>query len=364
MIKYSNYIITILLLGLISCQPEQHSPEKFVQSLPQVYPKKISQFQKVDSLYFGHLGYQTIPMADGSVVIPLRKGQRLLQVSTEGKLMKQVAGPGRGPGELQDPLFLQQTKNGGILVVDQGNQKIIQFDSDLELVTELTPKPPESAVITGIYPLKENGQFVIRASSSKFLFDKEEVPSMLLDRYSVDDGYGKQLTVKTRPIALLMLDGRPAGGRKVPFAPSQQIAYNPKTESLCSYWTGSPKIAELTATFDTLHTITVNLPPQKLSDAEYDSIEADTRDNQWKTLKDQLPDVKVPVERMLVDHRGRFWLKLNYRGDTQKWLIMTGDGKFQKIVHLPSGSMLTHISDKHLGVRLDDITFALFEPVK
>jgi len=364
MMKSGNYILAILLLGLTSCQSKQRSPEQFVQSLPQVYPKKVSQFRKVDSLYFGHLGYQTIPMADGSVVIPLRKGQRLLQVTPEGKLIKEVAAPGRGPGELKDPLFIQQTSNGGVLVVDQGNQKIIQFNSDLELVTELKPKPLESATVTGIYPIKGRGQYVIRASSNKFLFDKEASPSMILSSYSLDDGYGKQLTLRTRPMALLMIDGQLAGGRKVPFASSQQIASDPGTESLYSYWTGSSKIAELSTNLDTLNTIRVNLPAQKLSDAEYDSIEADTRDQQWKTLKDRLPEVKVPVGRMLVDRRGRFWLKLNYRGYTQKWLIMTRDGKFQKIVHLPTGSMLTHISDKNLGVRLDDITFALFEPVK
>ena len=107
----------------------------------------------------------------------------------------------------------------------------------------------------------------------------------------------------------------------------------------------------------------MDLPAQPLSDAEYDSIEAETRDREWKTLKDELPNMKTPVERMLIDEQGRFWLRLNYRGDTQQWLVMSDDGEYQKIVHLPRGSMLTHVSNHHLGVRLDETTFALFKPV-
>ncbi len=362
--KCCSSLSIICLLGLISCEYEDQSPDKFTESLPQVHPQKISQFQKADSLYFSYAPVQSIAMHDGSVVIPIYEANRLLQVNQRGEIIKQVARPGRGPGEVQDLLFLQQTTGGGLLVVDQRNQKIIKFSPELELVTELTPKPLESAIVIGIYPMKGGEQYVIRASSSKYLHDKEASPAMTLSRYSVDGGYGRRVTVRTRPVALDLIDGQPVGGREVPFSPSQQIAYNSETESLYSYWTGSSKIAKLSSTLDTLATIPMDLPTQKLSDAAHDSLEAETRDRQWKTLKDKLPDIKSPVERMLIDTKGRFWLKLNYRGDTQKWLVMNRGGKFQKVVHLPRGSMLTHISEHHLGVRLDDTTFALFEPVE
>jgi|GEM_PF-419407 len=362
--KCCSSLLIICLLGLISCEYEDQSPDKFTESLPQVHPQKISQFQKVDSLYFGYLGWQTIAMDDGSVVIPLHKATKLLQVSREGKLIKQVARTGRGPGEVQDLLFIQRTKEGGVLVVDQQNQKIIKFGQDLKLITELTPKPPEASNITGIYPMRADSEYLIRASSGRYLTDESASPSISLSMYIHKKGYQNKVTMQTRPVALDMLDGQPVGGREVPFSPSQQIAYNSETESLYSYWTGSSKIAKLSSTLDTLATIPMDLPTQKLSDAAYDSLEAETRDRQWKTLKDKLPDIKTPVERILIDTKGRFWLKLNYRGNTQKWLIMNQDGGFQKVVHLPRGSMLTHISEHHLGVRLDNTVFALFEPVE
>ena len=67
---------------------------------------------------------------------------------------------------------------------------------------------------------------------------------------------------------------------------------------------------------------------------------------------------------MKMDPEGRFWVKLNYRSDSNLWLILGQEGDPQKVVHLPGGSMLTHISGKHLGVRVDDVTFALYEPVE
>jgi streptogramin lyase len=107
----------------------------------------------------------------------------------------------------------------------------------------------------------------------------------------------------------------------------------------------------------------VELPAQSLSSEVRDSLKENYRSAQWKTLRDKLPDQKTTVEDMKVDEQNRFWLQLNYRGDTQQWLIMNQEGDPQKIVHLPKDGMVTHVSDKHLGVRMNEITFALYEPV-
>ncbi|MEX0779018.1 MAG: hypothetical protein WD037_04745 [Balneolales bacterium] len=80
-------------------------------------------------------------------------------------------------------------------------------------------------------------------------------------------------------------------------------------------------------------------------------------------MRGLLPDEKTPVENMMIDHKGRIWLQLTYTADSQQWLIITADGTKEKIVNLPKDTMLTHISSHHLGVRLDDVTMALFEPI-
>jgi hypothetical protein len=361
--NYVNYLLALCLLGLVGCQADQQTPEQFTESLPQVHPQKMSQFQKVDSLYFGYLGNQTIAMDDGSVVIPLQREKRLLQVSPNGDIIKEIAGSGRGPGEVLDLLFIQRTQADGVLVVDQKNNKIIRFGPDLELVTEMRPQPPEESILTGVYPMQEEQKFIFRSASTRYLRDKEASPSLRLSSYHPNQEYQETMQVRDHRMALTFSNGRLVGASEVPDAPSQQVAYHPATQSLYSYWTGSNAIAKLSSNLDTLQTIPVDLPAQPLRDAKYDSIEAETRDREWNTLKNELPNMKTPVERMLIDEQGRFWLRLNYRGDTQQWLVMSDAGEYQKIVHLPRGSMLTHISDHHLGVRLDERTFALFKPV-
>ena len=42
---------------------------------------------------------------------------------------------------------------------------------------------------------------------------------------------------------------------------------------------------------------------------------------------------------------------------------MNQDGEVEKVVNLPKNTYLTHISEHHLGVRLDDSTFGLYEAV-
>ena len=63
-------------------------------------------------------------------------------------------------------------------------------------------------------------------------------------------------------------------------------------------------------------------------------------------------------------HSGEFWLKSNLRGDYEKWFVLNSKGKILHALNLPKGSILMHVSDKHLGIRLDDVTFALYENPK
>lgn len=45
----------------------------------------------------------------------------------------------------------------------------------------------------------------------------------------------------------------------------------------------------------------------------------------------------------------------------KSWFVLNSEGEVLKRVMLPKNSYLTHIHKDHLGVRLDDSTFALFE---
>ncbi|WP_205720268.1 6-bladed beta-propeller [Fodinibius halophilus] len=353
-------------MGLVSCQQKsaEQTPQQFVQSLPQEHPKEINRFQQAGDVYFSHLGYGSIPLDNGTALLALRKPSMLLVVDEKGAVIRQVARQGKGPGEVIDPLYIVRGNEGHTLVYDQIKQKILHFDKQLDFIEEITPQPKEQMSVSEVYPTTKEGKFIIRASSRRIWVDKEASPKLFLSSYTTEGRYGTTVTMKARPIARQIMHGKVVGGRYVPYAESQQIVVHPQTQQLYTYWTGSGKIAELSSDLDTLRTIPVSLPSQRLSDTTYDSLESEIRSKQWETLKEKLPEMKVPVEKMKIDHKGRFWLKLNYRGNTQMWAVMDEEGTFKKIVHLPWGSMLTHISKHHLGVRLDDITFALYEAVE
>jgi hypothetical protein len=74
-----------------------------------------------------------------------------------------------------------------------------------------------------------------------------------------------------------------------------------------------------------------------------------------------LPENKALADQMMVDQNKIIWLKLNHTSTYQQWLTISAQGNLLQVIQLPKNSMLTHISENHLGVRLDNATFALFE---
>jgi hypothetical protein len=273
-----------------------------------------------------------------------------------------MARAGRGPGEVLD-MTMTKTPEGGIIAYDQTNMKLVRFDADMKFREDLPVTPPEKGGMLQFFKLN-NDEFLGQGSTNDWIFDKEEEHKILLARYnSGTDTYEDLLQLQGKKYARLVIDGRPRGGAVVPYRSSQVVRYNPDEQTLWTMWTGSGVIAEMSPDFDTLQTVTVDLPQQELSSAEMDTLENTYGERQWKTMQPALPQQKVAVEDMHVDWNGRFWLQLNYRSDYQLWLITDRDGTPQKIVHLPKGTMLTHVSEHHLGVRIGPGTFALYEPV-
>jgi hypothetical protein len=363
-IRYLLSVLTLTLV-LVSCQKDDQSVAQFLESLPHEYPEEINRFQQADSLYFGHLGYKSIPRDEGSLLLYDRNREVLLQTDQQGNLKKLVARTGKGPGEVLDINAITKNGNGGILLYDQKNKRMVEFDEQLEYLNEYSPTPFEGNMISKVYPASANNKYMLWHSSYAYLRDKTKQPHSFLTRYNADtDTYEQSRKLQDRRFARLVLDGEVRGGTTVLFSSKQLIVPNPLEQTLYTYWTDSDVIAEISSDFDTLKTISVELPSQPISQQERDSLKEAYRSQQWNTLGDLLPEQKVPVEEMKIDSHKRLWLKLNYRGNTSQWLIMDQQGESQKVVHLPKESMLTHVTDHHLGVRLDDITFALFESVK
>ncbi|MDR8394569.1 6-bladed beta-propeller [Aliifodinibius sp. S!AR15-10] len=365
--KLCKALLAISLAGILAgCQQDQQqTPEALLESLPHLHPKQVNQFQQADSVYFAHLGYKTVPLAGGNVLLYDRTNSGLWEVSPRGELVQHYTRSGKGPGEVLDIRTISKTREGEVVLYDQKNNKIVHFDETGKYVNENVPASYKKGLVSQFYLLDGIENYLVRFNSFSFLMDKTKEPKSYLVPYNATDNtYGESLTLEARTYARLIMDGQVRGGTEVSFSPRQLIANNPDAESLYLFWTGSNQVAEISPDFDTLRTIPVDLPAQQLSSTERDSIKEEHSDEQWDTLSELLPDQKVPVEKMKVDPEVRFWVKLNYRSDSDLWLILNQEGNPQKVVHLPAGSMLTHISDDHLGVRLDDVTFALYEAVE
>lgn len=354
----------LLSLLTLACSSEAETGSTLPGDLPQVHPEEITSFESVGDFYFQHLGYRSIPLEDGTFLMHDRMGIFLLQVGPEGELVRQISREGKGPGEIGDIIHLTATPEGEILLVDQGNQRVMRFDAGLEIADTFLPEPMESR-IRYIYPAEGENRYIAVFTPQDYMRDESKRPRMVLAPYDRETGrYADSIHVNTRNFAPYLLNGELfVGGREVAYAPDQLLVNNPSSHTLFAYWTDSGVIAELDSGFDTLRTVTIDLPSEPVSQAERDSLREENPADQWDTLGEMLPEQKTPVEEMLVDRQGRFWLQLNRSGPTQQWLVVGGDGEMQKVVHLPKGVILSHVSEHHLGVRSSDGVFTLYRPV-
>lgn len=313
---------------------------------------------EVEDVYFSHLGYESVVLENGDILIPDRQLSNLIVIDKEGNLIKTVR-EGRGPGEIQDAYRFTVDEEGNVYTYDQRNDKILVFDRNVDLLKEVIPANYESTSLAKAYPMRDN-EWIFELTSFEFLRNEEKEREKFLILYDLEtEKYGEKLDLKAEPYARLIIAGNIMGGSQVPFSPGTISAYNSESKTLFLFDTSTDLIAEINTSYDTVNTIPVNLPTEELSQAERDSIRSDHMDEQWKTMQELLPKVKAPVNRMIY-HEGEFWMESNILGDTEMWLVLNSDGQITHRVHLPKDSMLMHISDEHLGVRLDDVTFALF----
>lgn len=247
------------------------------------------------------------------------------------------------------------------------NQKVASFDSTLYGVMEGALKLEPGYGMSSYVPLNGDIHMLELYLNSPFIDDND----IVFKQYDyVLKKFGKELKLPDRPSVWV----RDLGiGRGIPFTMQQLFTVSNSKESLFLFETNSEIIAEVDANFDTLRTISVILPTERVTEAERDSIRSsilnDYKDSSldvsplWDALKGQLPQSKAPVEEMRIDWKGRFWLKSNLRSKYDQWFVLNQDGNLEKLVNLPRDAHLTHISKHHLGIRLKDHLFGLYESV-
>lgn len=347
----------------MSCHTEEQSHTD-LQDLPVFIPQEILRIDgSIGDNFFGHIGYATVVQNDGNVLIPDLLHKKLFKIDEGGRLIDIVLRQGKGPGEVEDITFLSQSAFDGILIYDQTNEKIVLLGDSGNYKDEfvLTPglQPPGINSLSEVYELAKN-QYLLIFSTWEYLFKPDSDQKSYLIVYNRSLEMSSE-SIETRSKLHAVLEGGGAS-RQIPFVPADLIGYNTSSADLYLYWSGGNDIAHLDTSLDTIRTISISLTPDRISNTEKDSLRH-AFPEYWDSMKSFFSEYKAIADRMLVDPKNNFWLLLNRENDNQTWLVVSELGEFKHIVELPAGSMLTHISKHHLGVRLDDVTFALFQPL-
>lgn len=348
-----------MVIGTIGC----HSPnqrDSFLQGIPVHTPTELLRFDQGSDYYLVHIGYTTVVLDDGSILLPDRQQGVIFKIDETGEFKEVVVTKGRGPGEVQDITFMSQSAFGKTLIYDQMTQKVVVLDRFGGYSDEfIVPSWGGRSSLTEIYELEEH-RYLFKYSSYEYLFneDREQVSYLVVYDKSLEE-FVDSKTIRSRPYAVLTGGG---GGHIVPYAPADLLAYNSNTANFHLFGSEDVEIVELSSLQDTVQLISLEIKPERLSTVERDTLRNQYPDY-WDSMQLLLPEYKAIADRFIIDHENNFWLKLNYKSDSQQWLVVSESGELLRIIRLPKDARVTHVSGNHLGIRLDDGTFSFFEPI-
>lgn len=370
--RFSLYPLLALFFTFLACSSQDEPGGDYINpdDLPAERPAQLIETDHLgDDLYFGHLNYSTAVLENGDVLLNDRSRTIILKMSSEGELIEQVAGEGRGPGEIQDASELNTDPDGNLVIYDQLNNKVVRYRADGAPPEEFTPEVSENYRLRKVYALHEENHFLVfQWMPSAIMEGSSEPVNRLLVYDRETESYISDETFPDQQTARLIIDDQMRGASPVPYSPEFLYSFSPDRNHIYASWTETNEIAKLTIDFDTLKTIHIPLAKERLVQSEIDSLEEWTRSNrhqnQWETIEEKLPEYKVSFDRLMVDHLDRIWLKLTRQPTDQEWIILSGDGEPLKLVKLPQEGRLTHISEHHLGFRENDYTFSLYETVE
>lgn len=355
------FVILFFLIGNCSDSIEKENVTD-IQGLEIKIPQRIHELDQIDSLYFSYLGMNSFAEENGEFILPIWSSSTLVKVTEDADSILAKTMQGRGPGELQD-VGIPTVGKTKVFVYDQFQKKITIYQrDDLSLIDEFLVEPYKDFGIRRVYTAFEDNVVLLELSNSRLEISKME--NRLLIKFNKENrSFGKSLAIKGKPYAPLgdLIDGRAGSAIMVPYSNNQFILPIIERSTFLFYDTRTDLIAEVNADFDTLRSIAIDLPVEKVSSADKDSIKViyDISDEDWKYVEPYIPQTKAKADNMLY-HNGKIWLKSNTRQKGDIWFVLNMEGEVIELVRLPENSYLTHISKKHLGVRLDEITFALY----
>lgn len=366
-----NYLFLFsgFLLLFLACSTNNQESSEYIdlEKLPTERPTQFMQTDHADNIFFDHLNYATTVKENGNIIVNDRPQAVILEINPEGELVEIVASKGQGPGEIQDASRLSAGLNESLVIFDQRNYKIVQYDLNNRSHYEFLPFQPDQYRIRSAHALHDPDLFLIVEWKPSALSNPgEDFTNRIVIYNQESDSILARHTYPDRVFARQIIEGAVRGGAPVPYSPALHFSTSNNNKSIYISWSEHNEIAELDLSLDTLRTIPVPLELKQLAKSEIDSIEQsynDKRPSPWEFIEPLLPGEKVAYEEMTIDHSDRIWLKLTYQSEWQNWLILSNDGTPQKIVQLPKEGILTHVSEHHLGFRENDYTYSLYEAV-
>ncbi len=143
---------------------------------------------------------------DGSLLVNSYYGDRLLLFDSAGTFVRQLAGPGRGPGELIKPTALGVAPDGGIWVANAFDRRYTKFDSTGAFAR--TAQRPFGALV------QRQKRLVFQGEGSTFIDQSADLNGRLISMdFNVMDTLGN--VVESYP----QLDLQPFHSRDLPFRP-------------------------------------------------------------------------------------------------------------------------------------------------
>lgn len=333
-----------------------------------------------------------------SAVRVLEGGERILVVEAahlrvtiwrpDGSLVREVGGPGEGPGEFSGPLFAE-VHAGGIHTRDA--QRYTSFSSDGELIGS-TPLPPAGLRFDGhrLLPqaLLADGSFLAVArvppTAQAGFGGGEPVESVPVLHLRLEDDQWElapiaRLDIRNRDLVLMPEGLRSPGG--IPFGQlygdHDLTWYDPEAGSVVllrrNLGGGEVELLEIAAGGDTLWHRRLSPPAVPFGadraaaaiDATAQSLASSladlgvSEDAVREALEDELyiPDPMPGATRMHGTASGEIWFRGYQRQDSLAvWYAASRDGIGLRQVLMPPGFRPMDASDSHVwGVRRDEL---------
>ncbi|WP_157464724.1 hypothetical protein [Balneola vulgaris] len=358
-------ILGFLLMGMAcTSEPKKQTTSERIESIPSLTPTLIKSVSQIDDFYFGYLGLNSITTVDESILLPVFHPASIIKTDKSLTTVITETIKGRGPGEVQDvgvPSYFEER----VVVYDQMQDRYSVFDTDLNLIREAFP-PKGNYSMYEVYASTDSINLVFTKGRA---YGNREINSTNLFLYNFDtEKLEHSLGIIGRLQAPIgkSINGRFGSWIYLPFGVKQLISESETAGRLWLFDTQTTEIAEVNQSFDTLRTITVELPTEDVTTEEVDEfIKHEDGENNYldveseERIRNAFPKTKAVADKMIVKNQ-QIWLKSNLSGPTQLWFVLNMEGEIEYKVHLPNNGMVTHVSDDHIGVRIDDSTFGLF----